>query len=219
MTNDILAQEQRDYMQRLYAAGVTKHDIHEKTGVSLKTIERAEKGLAGQPSLKAIIAEYGRLVPFKTGVPDVAPPAHNTGDEFVPVPFLEAKLSMGGGSWEVSPTIKKYLGFRGDWIVQRTRSPKSLAIYLAEGDSMDPTIPDGAIVLVDQSKKEVISDRIYMIGTPDGAKIKRLLKQDGKIFIVSDGDIRNGAPHKEEVREGEYFEVFGRVLWYAAEIA
>jgi len=132
---------------------------------------------------------------------------------FYPVPYEEAELSMGGGSFVVNTQIKSYLGFRREWL-QGKGKPPSMGVFRASGYSMEPTIPDPAIVLIDRSQTAPVNDKIYMIAYGDGIFLKRLRVKNGlPTHIVSDG-----LGTEEEIRRGEYFQIIGRCLWFAREL-
>ena len=132
---------------------------------------------------------------------------------FYPVPYEEAELSMGGGSFVVNTQIKSYLGFRREWL-QGKGKPSSMGVFRASGYSMEPTIPDPAIVLIDRSQTVPVNDKIYMIAYGDGIFLKRLRVKSGfPTHIVSDG-----LGTEEEIKPGEYFQIIGRCLWFAKEL-
>ncbi|MBF0482255.1 MAG: helix-turn-helix transcriptional regulator [Desulfovibrionaceae bacterium] len=134
----------------------------------------------------------------------------------VKIPYEDAELSMGGGAYVTRTLIKNYLGFRLDWL-QSKGKPNSMAVFRASGDSMEPTIPDPSIVLIDKTQKTPIDGKIYFIVYGDAIFLKRLKldKNTGRVsHYISDG--LNGYEH--EIREGEHFEIIGRALWFASEL-
>ena len=80
-----------------------------------------------------------------------------------------------------------------------------------EGDSMEPTIQDGAFVVIDESKNDAI-DGIYAILLDDKVFIKRLqFNLDGTITIISD----NGKYQDKIYNPKEnqlYFKVLGKKM-------
>ena len=47
------------------------------------------------------------------------------------------------------------------------------------GKSMEPTLPEGASILVDRASSHRADGRIYVIRTPNGLVVKRLCKDRG----------------------------------------
>ncbi|MGE4310271.1 LexA family transcriptional regulator [Desulfovibrio sp.] len=140
------------------------------------------------------------------------------GVQTIYVPKVEARLSAGTGSLEVSGNIKGYFGFRSDWL-RRKGCPSRMVLMSVTGDSMRPTLENGDLALVNTAQTDVVSGGIYAVGVDDSVLIKRLDKRPGKIVLVSDN--RDAyAPQEldmtdEVVRDS--LRVIGRVLWWCRE--
>lgn len=134
------------------------------------------------------------------------------GSPFIPIPLRAASGSMGSGALEGSRRIKTHLAFREDWAYQKG-SPSHMSVIRATGSSMSPTIPDGCMVLIDESQTELLSGRVYYVAMNEEYFIKRMVKAGGKWFMESDGD-----GSRVEVKAHDHFEVFGRALWYGCEL-
>lgn len=132
--------------------------------------------------------------------------------EYVSIPFRAATASMGPGSFENSKKVKAHLAFREDWVYQKG-VPSQMSVIRARGSSMNPTIPDGCMVLIDESQVDVINGRIYFVALNDELLLKRVKVLGGKIFLESD---ENG--NSVEVGAHDSFEVIGRALWYGCEL-
>jgi len=134
------------------------------------------------------------------------------GEGITPVPFLEAVPSMGGESQRTSRKVKSHLAFRTDWL--RTKgNPERMVVVRADGDSMHPTIPDGSIVLCDESRTGFADGRVFLVEVGDGICIKRLrMGLSGVILISDNGGIETPVP------KGEHFRIRGRCLWTAREL-
>ena len=64
---------------------------------------------------------------------------------------------------------------------------ENLATAEATGDSMEPTIRDGDLLLIDTANAEIRDGRIYVINIDGFLSVKRLQVQfGGKIALVSD---------------------------------
>lgn len=87
----------------------------------------------------------------------------------------------------------------------------TLKAFQVYGDSMENTVLDGAIAIVDTLQKEIIQDKIYAIvcGDMERAEIRRLRKVSDGILIKSD----NSAWSDDKVPyESERLIILGRVL-------
>jgi len=102
------------------------------------------------------------------------------------VPFYTLKLSAGVGCEILSDETSGSSPFS---IAELDKSIKysDLIAMKVKGDSMSPTLNDGATVIIDTSQKEIIDNRIYAYYSDDClAKVKRLRKNFGNITIISD---------------------------------
>lgn len=130
------------------------------------------------------------------------------------VPWLEATASMGGGSFEVSKEVKSHLSFRRDWLL--SKGPiGSMVVVNVEGDSMSPTVPDGSIVLINESSTSPpVNNRVYLVCYRNEIFLKRLKVRNNIVeALISDFD-----DSELPVQVGEYFEILGRAVWYGKEL-
>ncbi len=79
------------------------------------------------------------------------------------------------------------MAFRHDWLVQHGINPVQSIILGVSGESMEPTVPDGASVLVDRSRQEFRSGSVFVVRTGGALLVKRA-DQDaaGRWLLVSD---------------------------------
>ena len=86
------------------------------------------------------------------------------------------------------------------------------AIFV-RGDSMEPTIQDGAVVLIDRAEQALSEGRIFAFRTPDGLRLKRFqLGMDGAAMLVSDNKALY-IPERIERSQIDQMDVAGRVFW------
>ncbi|PSM52763.1 peptidase S24 LexA-like protein [Campylobacter blaseri] len=118
-----------------------------------------------------------------TGIGSMVEKDINANNYEIEVLDLKAGAGKGLMPFEVS-VIGKYIL---DKVFFKTPQDESkIKIIQVEGDSMEPTIQDGAHVIIDISKKEEI-DGIYAILLDDNVIIKRLqFNLDRTITIISD---------------------------------
>jgi phage repressor protein C with HTH and peptisase S24 domain len=92
-------------------------------------------------------------------------------------------------------------------------APDQLLLLRATGDSMTPTIPDGALVLVDRSKREIGGDAIYLVSLDGEPRVKRVRKNiDGSLSLICDNR-EAYEPERLSRAEAERLTVHGRVCW------
>lgn len=156
---------------------------------------------------------------FYIGPPRFAP---DTGavPQFAPVPVLNAELAAGDGAANGDEPVIAHLAFRRDWLRRIGVSPTAAVIARARGRSMEPTIHDGDMVLIDRGASTLparprdASDqrpaRIYALRDDGGARVKRLdLAAPGVLALMSDNP-----DHPPEFRPVSEVQVIGRVVWW-----
>jgi phage repressor protein C with HTH and peptisase S24 domain len=135
------------------------------------------------------------------------PPGH------VLLPLLEARAAAGNHGGLRSDHLVNFIAFSESFLKQTLRrSPKNLALLTASGDSMDPTIRDGDLLLVDTSARRIEGSFIYVLAIGGGLLVKRIdLRRDGSVILKSD----NPKYDAEEVPAAETptLEVLGQVIW------
>lgn len=132
-------------------------------------------------------------------------------EDLVKIPLLDVKASAGLGFVNYQEDIKDYVGiparFLGGYL------PKNVALLFADGDSMEPIMHSGDLLLVSPKDKELISDRVYIIKVFDELRVKILIRKvNGNIIIKSENE-RYGS---EEISPQEWtdnnIEIVGRVI-------
>lgn len=88
------------------------------------------------------------------------------------------------------------------------------------GDSMAPTIPRGAVVVVDQSDRELVDGRIFVVNIPEGgmdmAAVKRVRRwEKGKGFLL----ISDNPGYPPDISYLDWHRLcVGRVVWMSKDI-
>jgi SOS-response transcriptional repressor LexA len=138
-------------------------------------------------------------------------------EELSYVPKVRAVPTLGAGGLLTDDAVETYYAFRRSWLAQKG-SVTDMRLMAVAGDSMEPTLRDGDMVLIDQSQSEVIFGKIYVVGIDDdGIVVKRLEKKPGKLVLVSDNrDLYD--PMEIELHEGASVRIVGRVIWMGREI-
>ncbi|MBF0278216.1 MAG: LexA family transcriptional repressor [SAR324 cluster bacterium] len=135
-------------------------------------------------------------------------------NNFVMVPRYDVQASAGYGAIINSEQVVDYLAFKKEWVQNNLRAEApDLALITADGDSMEPTIKNGDLLLVDLSETRVKKDSIYILRLEDLLIAKRLQSMyDGSLLIRSDN-----VAYKEQIVQKEALEnlqVLGRVIWF-----
>jgi len=132
---------------------------------------------------------------------------------FVLVPRYDVAASMGNGSVIHSEQVVDHLAFRAEWVrTELGTSPRHLILISAIGDSMEPSLRAGDLLLVDRSVEHVHQDAVYAIALNGELRIKRIQRLfDGTLIIKSD----NPSYRTEELTpdQAEQLRIVGRVVW------
>lgn len=123
----------------------------------------------------------------------------------------EIDLAYGlGGTYSDVPIETQVLHFPRTWLESITRTPPALLTFArGRGDSMQPTLQDGDIVIIDRSVRTIREqDAIWALTIGDIAMIKRVRVKGEQVSILSDNDrVPMDEVHHEEVN------VVGRVVF------
>lgn len=202
-------------------SNLTADQLREALGVSLTTFNAwiAGRSSPGLENLVRIEGVTGFSVewlatgrpPMILGTAIVA--GSGLAEGFVFVPRYDVRAGAGTGQPVESEQLKGFLAFREDWVRSRLRrNPANLVVFEAYGDSMQPTIADGDIMLVDTSEERVRGPAIYVVLAGNEAIVKRVeLKIDGSLVVMSDNP-----SYKPMVLQGDQvaeLRVLGKVVW------
>lgn len=137
--------------------------------------------------------------------------------DFALVPRLDIQASAGNGRVAIHEEPLEYLAFQADWLRRRGVNPAAARILTARGDSMEETIRDGDVLLVDTSIDRVRDNSIYVVVYGDMVLVKRIHGRiNGSLQLISD----NPRYPAEEVSPGEVdqLNIAGRVMWFGRSI-
>lgn len=204
-------------------SGVTAAEVAKKAGVDPKTLQRPASGAAttrlSQRTLEKLQEAYPDFPGWlKTGASETRQPYRPQepvplfGDpslDLVPVREIDLSYGMGATYLDV-PVTEEVHHFPRAWLRRYTRSaPDKLFFAQGIGDSMEPTLHDSDLLLIDTDQKTLNSaDRIWVVTYADCGMIKRLRPvPGGGVEVMSD---------KKEVPpftayDGE-LEIIGRVV-------
>lgn len=123
------------------------------------------------------------------------------------------EASAGHGRTIEEEPILDYLAFRRAWLRERGLHPARCALISVRGDSMEPTLHPGDVVLLDLADLYIRSDGLYALRLDGGLLVKRLQRlADGVISVISDNAAyaRFALP---DAWQGPTQQLIGRVVW------
>ena len=131
------------------------------------------------------------------------------------IPKVKARLSAGGGSFEVGSEIEGYYAFRKDWLGTKGSINKMVLMDIF-GNSMEPAMKDGDTILIDESQKDVLAGAIYAVGVDDTIMVKRLEKHPNKLVLLSDN--KDYSPIYIHGSEINSVRIIGKGIWICREL-
>ena len=145
----------------------------------------------------------------------------NNLEEYGFIPIFEISASAGGGYINNENEISDYMLFKKEWLVSKISSDlSSLVIITVEGDSMEPTLQAGDLIMVDKTYSYVEKEGIYVILYDELLMVKRaqLIIESGmeKIKLISDNKLYES--FTIPVSEDENINIIGKVVWYGRKI-
>lgn len=178
--------------EQLDHKNVSQAELAEAIGISAPQLN---KTLSGNRVLKSCEADNIRRF-FGFQIPEeIAPIRVENGDETPPnralVSVLNVAASAGGGMSVDSEDQIYSLSFPPQYLKRLTNSsPKNLAIISVKGESMEPTLLDDDIVLLDASKTNLSYDGLFVLRFDDALHVKRVGRsaKPGHITIISDNN-------------------------------
>jgi phage repressor protein C with HTH and peptisase S24 domain len=168
-------------------------------GVSVSWLAQGE---GPEPSL-SVLGAHGRETPRLTS---------SDGPSFLVLPKIAVAAAAGAGRPQPE-SATNFIGFRHDWLKANFGlDPQDILLETVVGDSMEPHIHNGDILLVNSTDLTFRNFGIYVIIVRDERLVKRVQRKfDGSLILISDN-----AKYQPEIIAPEIaaeINVVGRVIW------
>ncbi len=170
------------------------------------------------PSLDKLqaLSEYFDLE-FYIGPPrsDPAPVVMVKDEPFDMVPRYEASSAAGDGVVNFDGPPIDHLAFSKTWLKQNGINAGACVLLNVKGDSMEPSIYDGDLVMIDRRRQTIRTGRLYVFRDGDeGLRLKRLdVIPDTAIMLRSDNPKYPPEPRTGEAMNAISEGVVGEVVW------
>ena len=119
---------------------------------------------------------------------------------------VEVAAGVGAVNLDEAP-VKGPVWFRRDWLDGHGIDPTRCVVISVRGESMEPTLPAGAKILVDRERTRRRAGRIFVVNTGEGLVVKRLGRKGRRWLLLSDHPSWEPVPWPREA------EVVGEVRW------
>ncbi|MCH4880197.1 LexA family transcriptional regulator [Pseudomonas sp. TMW22090] len=197
---------------------ITQEKLAEHLGITQGAIAHWFSGRR-EPDLETInkVLAYLQLPLLGVGYePSSYVPGSPNEKDYALIPQFKARGSCGDGYLNDHVELTDGLVFKRDWLRRIGAKPENLYVIYADGDSMEPYIFQGDVVLFDTSETEPKDKQVYVIRRPDGGNsIKRLIQQLSGAWLI-----RSDSPDKAENPDEPVSDtsihsmpILGRVIW------
>lgn len=131
---------------------------------------------------------------------------------FAFIPKFNLRASAGGGAAILDEQAIGELGYRRQWFAARGLNPATCAVISIEGESMQPLLHSGDIVLIDHSDTDLKSGKLYVLRIGTDLVVKYITRlPDGDFEASSENPaFRPFKVPVNSIESGEV-EVIGRV--------
>lgn len=133
---------------------------------------------------------------------------------FVKLPFFGVEAAAGFGRIALNELPAGSVAFERAFLRSLGASPDNCFVMKSRGDSMQPTIPDDSILVVDQSQTEKIEHGcLYVFRVGEILLVKRARwHMDGKLELSSDNEAYK--PEFLDQTHADTLSVLGRVVYF-----
>ena len=133
------------------------------------------------------------------------------------LPLVAVRLAAGGGSLENGGELVGHFAFRADWVCSKGY-PENMVLMRVTGDSMEPEIRHGDMVLIDRGKTQLYGHAFYAVGVNDEIYIKEVETLPGQRLVLRSLNSRYH-PIEVDLRGdlADSVRIIGRVLWWCRE--
>ena len=135
----------------------------------------------------------------------------HTDTNFITIPRWSAEASAGAGAEAEGESITGEYAFSQRWLTKRGLNPNALAVISVTGDSMEPDLYDGDLILIDHSETAIKDSKVYAIRFSDGLFVKRIQqKPNSRISLLSSNKFYD--PIEIKYPAADSIQVVGRVV-------
>lgn len=180
-----------------------------KSGINAETAMKIEK-YYGYRARWLMSGELPKTLPKENEIiPD---------ERWEAIKLIDMKLKAGITGFGVEYLDEKKfepLFFKRTWFEKRGYNPNKLYALLVKGESMSPTLEDGFVVVVNTELTSPKDNTIFAINYHGEAVIKRLIRDMGGFWMVSDNTDQRKYPR---VLCDENTLIIGKIVHYQGEL-
>ncbi|MDX8121592.1 XRE family transcriptional regulator [Janthinobacterium sp. GMG2] len=132
--------------------------------------------------------------------------------DFYQIPKVQLQLSAGITGFQTVPEIHdgSKVSVAKNWVDRNKYRPSALIALTVKGESMEPNLYPGDLVIVNTAQVEMVDGMVYAVNYEGEAVIKRLSRDMGQWWLSSDNPDQRKY-HRKSCRGGECI-MIGRVV-------
>ncbi len=112
-------------------------------------------------------------------------------------------------------SVAATLAFDADWLQQLCGARNDqVCLFEMQGESMEPTLRSGDLVLIDRRVKKVNQDGLYAVQLSAGAEIKRVQKRPAGAVRLSSDNPNGQSVTLSRAAAAQQLRLLGRVVWF-----
>lgn len=160
------------------------------------------QGEASDPSLPPVLPHGGVQVHV-----------YENGDaDYIEIKKVKLKLSAGVTGYAIEKVEENGapITFRKDWLAKNGYFPEDLIAIKVKGDSMEPALYEGDTVVINIGDKQIKDGRVYAVNYEGEDLVKRLLRDNGEWWLMSDNPDQRRHPRK--LCRGASCIIIGRIV-------
>ncbi len=155
--------------------------------------------------------------PSAPGVGTHSQPQNACDVDMVYIPLVDARISAGTGSFETGGESDRRYGFRSDFLCRKGQISQ-MVLMRVEGDSMEPEIHHGDVVLIDQSQTQPRPGALFAVGVEDLVYIKMVDAKPGKITLKSMNPAYDPLEIDARGDLADGIRIVGKAVWLGREL-
>jgi transcriptional regulator with XRE-family HTH domain len=134
-------------------------------------------------------------------------------ERYIPIPQYDISASAGmGACLDDCPEVEMVMVDK-HWLEDQLKvNPQEVSLIFARGDSMEPTINNGDVLLV-CNKEQPIQEGIFVIRSDSLLQVKRIQRQTGAMLRITSDNPAYEPFTVNLADENLDFKIIGKVIW------
>jgi SOS-response transcriptional repressor LexA len=184
--------------------------LAKKAGITVSSLSRCSRG--AEPTLSTALAVCSTAGVSLDWLATGEGSSSQLSDVYN-IPFFDIEASAGPGAFPPeNQTATSSVAMPAGLLRNNKVTSTDLCAIQAKGDSMEPTLRNGSLLIVDRSDRK-IREGIYVINRGEVLLVKRIQPRENN-FVRLKGDNPQYEPEDINLNDAsQQLQIFGRVIW------